>query len=235
MFDISSLQYNSANPGFTSILITVMSSMILGVLLAFTYEKTSRDVNRPNHFLQALILITIVAATVIQAIGDSVARGLGMIGALSIIRFRTTIKDPRNLVFMFGAIAVGVATGVFGFMIAVIGTLGFCATAFLLYFSSFSPKNDFIGSLKLGIDNKRVTVEDINKIMKVQCRKFKLVKQALSIDKLNPAPLYDQVQLSYDLKLKTNKIDKDLIESLTSIEGVSILKYSMDRNTSVDI
>ncbi len=149
MFDLSSLQYNSAYPGLYSIIITVLSSIVLGVILAFTYEKTSRNVERPDHFIQAMVLVTIVAATVLQAIGDSIARGLGMIGALSIIRFRTTVRNPRNIVFMFSAIAVGIATGVFGLLIALIGTLGFCLTAFLLYWSSFSPAKDFFGKLRI--------------------------------------------------------------------------------------
>jgi len=106
MFDISALQYNSENPALIAIVFTVLCSLVLGVLIAFTYEKTNRTIDSPNHFLQAMVLITIVAATIMQAIGDSVARGLGMLGALSIIRFRTTVRNPRNIVFMFSAVAV---------------------------------------------------------------------------------------------------------------------------------
>ncbi len=115
MFDISSIQYNSENPTLIAITFTVLCALLLGVLISFTYEKTSRTVTRPDHFLQAMVLITVVAATIIQAIGDSVARGLGMLGALSIIRFRTTVRDPRNIVFIFASIAAGIACGVFGF------------------------------------------------------------------------------------------------------------------------
>lgn len=124
---------------------------MLGGVLAFTYEKTSRGVDRPYHFLQAMVLITIVAATIMQAIGDSVARGLGMLGALSIIRFRTTVKSPRNIVFIFAAIASGIACGVFGYVIAILGTLGFCLTAFLLRLSSFSQEKSLIGTLKMEV------------------------------------------------------------------------------------
>ncbi|MEM6349012.1 MAG: DUF4956 domain-containing protein, partial [Bacteroidota bacterium] len=69
MFDISFLQYNSESPTLIAIVFTVLCSLMLGGILAFTYEKTSRGVDRPYHFLQAMVLITIVAATIMQAIG----------------------------------------------------------------------------------------------------------------------------------------------------------------------
>ena len=84
---------------------------------------------------------------VMQAIGDSLARGLGMLGALAIIRFRTTLKNPRNIVFMFAAIATGIACGISGFVIAFIGTISFCFVAVILRFTSFSQANNLIGKL----------------------------------------------------------------------------------------
>lgn len=172
MFDISSLQYNSENPALTAILFTVLCSLILGIIISFTYEKTSRSVDRPDHFLQAMVLITIVAATIMQAIGDSVARGLGMLGALSIIRFRTTVRDPRNIVFMFGAIAAGIACGVFGLVIAIAGTLGFCATAFLLRFSSFSQKKSLLGTLRMEVPRNYESFPQIENQLDNFCKRY---------------------------------------------------------------
>ena len=111
MVDFFSIQNSTENPTFLLILYTVLFSFLLSSLIAFTYEKTSRQVARPDNYIQALVLIAIVAATVMQAIGDSLARGLGMLGALSIIRFRTTLRNPRNIVFMFGSLAAGIACG----------------------------------------------------------------------------------------------------------------------------
>jgi len=145
MLDISSLQYNAENPNLITVIYTVLCALSLGILIAFTYVNTTHAKARHNHFIQALVLVTIVAATIIQAIGDSVARGLGMLGALSIIRFRTTVRDPRNIVFIFGAIGAGIACGVFGFLIAFVGTIALCITAFLLKFSSPSPDEKLKG------------------------------------------------------------------------------------------
>jgi len=175
MFDIASLEYNSDNPALIAIVFTIICSLILGVMIAFTYEKTTRTVDRPDHFLQAMILITIVAATIIQAIGDSVARGLGMLGALSIIRFRTTVRNPRNIVFMFASIAAGIACGVFGFLIAIVGTIGFCMMAFILRMSSFSPKKSLTGTLRIEVPRDYEAFPELEKLLNEYCKKYVLI------------------------------------------------------------
>lgn len=77
---------------------------------------------------------------VMMAIGDSLARGLGAFGALAIIRFRTRIQDARNIIFIFAALSVGLAIGVFGYTISFVGTILFCSGALLLHYSPFSGR-----------------------------------------------------------------------------------------------
>lgn len=219
MFDISSIQYNSENPALVAILFTVLCALSLGVMIAFTYEKTTRSVDRPDHFLQAMVLITVVAATIIQAIGDSVARGLGMLGALSIIRFRTTIKSTRNIVFMFSAIATGIACGVFGFLIAIVGTMAFCATAFLLRFSSFSQKKSLLGTLRLQLPIDYENFSDLEKKLDVFCKDYVLESyKVFSGDKKAGLLLYE-----YRLKLRDSSKGGHLMQGLKTLEGVKVL------------
>jgi uncharacterized membrane protein YhiD involved in acid resistance len=219
MLDLSSLQYSSEYPGIVSIIFTVLCAVLLGILIAFTYEKTSRDVDRPDNFLQALILVTVVAAMVIQAIGDSLARGLGMIGALSIIRFRTTIQDPRNIVFMFGSIAAGIACGVMGFTVAIFGTLGFCLTAFLLRFSSFSEKEKLFGSLKIKfykVDGNRKALESV---LAKHCSRFAVSKKEFGAGSSKKAHL---INYDYRIKLKDSYAAQELMDDLDDLYGVAV-------------
>lgn len=175
MLDISSLQYNAENPNLLTVLYTVCCALGLGIIIAFTYVNTTHAVTRHNHFVQALVLVTIVAATIIQAIGDSVARGLGMLGALSIIRFRTTVRDPRNIVFIFGAIAAGIACGVFGFLIAFVGTIALCGTAFLLKWSSPKQTLQLQGTLDITVgEQSGRSKEDIHKLLRPLVSSFQL-------------------------------------------------------------
>lgn len=217
MLDLSSLQYSSEYPGITAIVFTMLCSVFLGIMITFTYEKTSQDVDRPDNFLQALILVTVVTAIIMQAIGDSLARGLGMIGALSIIRFRTTIRDPRNIVFMFSAIAVGIACGVMGFTIAIIGTLGFCMTAFLLRFSSFSKKEKLFGNLKIKfykVDGNRKALEEV---LARHCSIFAIVKKEYGTGKKANLINYD-----YRIKLKDAYAAQSLVDDLDDLYGIVV-------------
>jgi uncharacterized membrane protein YhiD involved in acid resistance len=220
MFDISSIQYNSENPTLSAITFTVLFALLLGVCIAFTYEKTSKTVTRPDHFLQAMVLITIVAAGIIQAIGDSVARGLGMLGALSIIRFRTTVRDPRNIIFMFASIAAGIACGVFGFMIAFVGTLTFCTTAFLLRFSSFSPTKSLTGTLRLEIPRDYEAFPELEKVLNTFCKKYSIISYRVFPDeKKQNLLLYE-----YRLKLRDTFSGGHLVERLKEFPELKVLR-----------
>ncbi len=192
MFDFSALMNNSEDPSVYLILLTVLFSFFLSGMIVFTYEMTTRGTARPDNFIQALLLVAIVASTVIQAIGDSLARGLGMLGALSIIRFRTTLRNPRNIVFMFSSLATGIACGVYGFEIAFIGTLGFCLTAFILYLTPFSKRHDLIGSLRLELNRDSGNERKVYDILKKGTKKYALSKYTIynRREKIKePAPL----------------------------------------------
>ncbi len=174
MFDFLLTQSNTGNPTEITILITVLSSFFLSSLIVLTYELTTKGIERPVHFLQSMALVSIVSATVMQAIGDSLARGLGMLGALAIIRFRTRLNDPRNIVFMFAAIAAGIACGVLGFTTAFIGTIGFCIAAIILRFSPLSNRAELVGNLRVRLPQNGDTEEALTKVLKEYCQYFEL-------------------------------------------------------------
>lgn len=228
MFDLSALQYNSENPTVTSVLLTVLFSFMLSSLLAFTYDKTSRGVYRPIHYLQTLVLISIVAATVMQAIGDSLARGLGMLGALAIIRFRTTLRDPRNMAFMFATLAVGISCGVGGFVIALIGTTGFCIVAFLLRLTSFSSPNNLVGNLQFGLAHNDVKIDEVLKIIDQYCHAKVLISQKVNITG-KQAGRTDYV---YRVRLKDSDKAVAFAEAVKAFEGLN--KVNLDIRDTPD-
>ncbi len=222
MFDFSSIATNTENPTFLTILFTVMCSFIMSVLIGFTYEKTSRQVARPDNYIQAIILIAIVAATVMQAIGDSLARGLGMLGALSIIRFRTTLRNPRNIVFMFGSLAAGIACGVGGYVIAFVGTTGLCLSAFLLRLTPFSKQQNLIGSLSLEAPNDSKMQDQIKSILQAHCLKHSLQTYRV----FNNEAKTHLLEYRYQLKLKNEMKGMDMANELKALDGTQNVRLS---------
>ncbi len=174
MFDIELQNYNPDTPSFYVILVTAIFAFVLSSVIAITYELTTKSIYKRAHFMQALVMISIVAATVMQAIGDSLSRGLGMLGALSIIRFRTVLDDPRNITFMFASLASGIACGVLGYSIALTGTLVFCLAAIILRFSPMSNSNELIGSLRLQVPKEEGYQKILEDKISRHCKNFEM-------------------------------------------------------------
>lgn len=149
MFELFPDQPVYEYPTLVNVLYSLIWAFLLSSIIAITHRITYTGPQYPKNFFQSLSLGSIVAAMVMMAIGDSLARGLGAFGALAIIRFRTRLQDARNIIFMFASLSVGLAIGVFGYTIAFVGTLLFCSMALVLYFSPFSTKHGIKGRLQL--------------------------------------------------------------------------------------
>ncbi len=219
MSDILTLHTTLANYTIITVIYTVLLAFLLSTLIAITYEKTFRGLSYSRNFIQALVLSSIVAATVMHAIGDSLASGLGMMGALAIIRFRTSLKDPRDIVFMFSALASGIACGVNAHQVAIVGTLGFCLAAFVLYASPFGQTSYFDGMLRFNIENSVKSKDLIGSVLKYYCKTFALIT-------LRDIAQGHRLDYAYHIKLKKGKTRTGLISELqkiTSIEGVNLL------------
>ena len=134
-------------PTLLNVTYSLIWAFVLSSIIAITHRVTFTGHQYPKNFFQALALGSIVSAMVMMAIGDSLARGLGAFGALAIIRFRTRIQDARNILFIFAALSVGLAIGIFGYTIAFAGTMIYCGMALLLHFTPFSTKTGVRGIL----------------------------------------------------------------------------------------
>ena len=222
MFDFSSVITNTENPTALTILFTVLFTFLMSVVIAFTYEKTSRQVARPDNYIQALVLISIVAATIMQAIGDSLARGLGMLGALSIIRFRTTLRNPRNIVFMFSSLAAGIACGVGGFVIALVGTAGLCISAFLLRLTPFSKQQNLIGILSLEVPHGSPAQGHVKNILKKHCDAHSVQTYRV----FNSEAKSHLLECKYQIRLKDEMKGPELARELRAIEEVERVQLS---------
>jgi len=224
MLDLLSLQSTSTNPTVVMSIYTVTLSFILSVMIAFTYEKTFRGLSYSRNYVQALILSPIVASTVMQAIGDSLATGLGMMGALAIIRFRTSLKDPRDIIFMFAALAVGISCGVNGYSIALVGTIGFCFVSFILYYSPFGHISSFDGMLRFNLSNDQASIFELEVILKSYCKIFALI----SLREMNQGK---RIDYAYQIKLKKGKEKNETIKALSQIHSIENISLMLQETT----
>lgn len=113
----------SSDISLSKILITLGVAFLLGFFIFLLYKRIFSGVLYSKSFNVSLIGMTMITSVVIIAINSNLVLSLGMVGALSIVRFRTPIKDPTDLIFLFWAAVAGIVTGAGFFMLAVIGSV----------------------------------------------------------------------------------------------------------------
>ena len=128
---IFNLIKDQATLSWEQIAANILVSGILGFLIFISYMISHRGTIYSKKFNVSLVVLTVLTSMVMTVIGNNVALSLGMVGALSIVRFRTAIKDSRDTVYIFWTIIVGICCGVGDFIVAGIGS-GFVFILFLI-------------------------------------------------------------------------------------------------------
>ena len=223
MFGIELVQSGTTSGWYASIY-SVSAAFVLSNVIAFTYEKSFRGLSYSRNFVQSLMLGSIVVCLAMQAIGNNLAFGLGMMGALAIIRFRTGLKDPRDMIFIFAGLAVGMATGVHAYEAAIIGTAGFCIAAFTLRDSGLGRNTYFDGIIRFNLPHGQEASSSIESVLSDSCQKFALVT-------LRDTTQGTRLDYSYQIKLKKSVSKHQLVESLKSISGIKGLHLMLQETT----
>ena len=189
-----------------SIIFNISVTIILAFFIYFVYKKTYNGVLYSQNFNITIVMIAIITSIVMMLIGSNLAISLGMVGALSIVRFRATIKEPRDIAFLFWAIAIGLAAGTGSFMLAIIGSVSIAMVLFLFGKAMYS---DYCYLLVL--KGETIQTSEIQSILKNYKIPFKLRMKNTSIN---------LSELTYEITLKHINID-NLIEHIYTIENIS--------------
>ncbi len=128
----SVLEGFSSEITLSDIIISLVVAFLAGLFILLIYRLTLRGVSRNRTFEVTLLLITPISAMIVLTITSNLALSLGMVGALSIIRFRTAIKDASDTAFMFWAVAAGITAGAHFYKITIVGCLFIGLASFLV-------------------------------------------------------------------------------------------------------
>lgn len=119
--------------GFWDVLAVLVTSFLLALVFAWTYKHTHRGLSYSTSFVHTIVIMTVTVGAVMLIIGSNLARAFALVGALSIIRFRTAVKDPRDVAFIFMAMAAGMACGTRFYGVGVLFTLFVCPAVWFLH------------------------------------------------------------------------------------------------------
>lgn len=131
---------------YSEIILNIVLAAILGFVISFVYRVTHRGLSYSQSFTLTILFVAVIVAVVMMVIGNSLARAFALVGALSIIRFRTVLKDTKDTAYVFLALAIGMACGTSNYFLAFVATGLICALIIAVDQFNYGAlyKSDFI-------------------------------------------------------------------------------------------
>ena len=217
--DLQEIFQFSITPG--QIILNLFVALISGFLISLFYRWTYNGAGYSSRFVHSLILITMITSIIILVIGNNLARAFGLVGAMSIIRFRTAVKDTHDIVFIFFALATGLAAGVGLHNITLIGVIFIGTVQYIMYLLDYgsSKKKQFL----LQFSYKSVSEDNppYLDIMKQLCKQHKLINvRSLGRD--------DLLEISYYVIFKDKVKSSSLVKKLGAVTDVTNINLFFD-------
>ena len=131
------------------LVLSLITAVVCALLISYIYKRNYTGVSFTKSFVLSLILLAMVTSLVIRTINSNLALSLGMVGALSIVRFRTAVKDPVDTIFMFWSITIGIMSGAGLYLTTIIATLLLGILYSLSYIIIFKPNEKYLLIIKV--------------------------------------------------------------------------------------
>ena len=194
--------------------IRLIAAMLLGGVVALIYRLMRKGAEISSSFPVTLVLLSILIAMVTQVIGDNIARAFSLVGALSIVRFRTVVRDTQDTAYVIFAVVVGMAVGARDLWVGIIGIGVVGLAAYLMMarakvFSATQPA--FLLSLRVGLGH------DLNKLLGSTLDGYLQDRDLLSVATAKQGVSLD---VTYEARMRTTGSADELVKALNRIEGV---------------
>lgn len=194
-----------------TILFSLAMAFAVGLFIAWIYRRNFRGVMYSNNFTLTLVLMTLITCPVVMCIRESIQLSMGMVGALSIVRFRTAVKDPLDTAYMFWALTMGILLGAGQFFLTALAVVGIAVLITVLVQVQSKRLNSFLLVVRMGEEAERAANQIVGGI-RTQMLKSKTVsangieatyevrvdKPDALLNKLRSVPgIYDATLVSY--------------------------------------
>ena len=213
----SSFLEKTATFSLLDTVIGLLSAFLIGLFIYFVYKKTFNGVVYSHSFNISLMIMTLATALVIMGISQNILLSLGMVGALSIVRFRTPIKDPIDLIFLFWSVVVGILCGAGFIPLAVLGSI-VIGLVIIVFQHKMVIENPFLVVVKYNFEE---TGDEIERLIKANAKKYLLKSTSVMSE--------SDLEVTYEVRLKDNQ--SKFIAEIHRLDGVeSAIMLSYDGN-----
>ncbi len=186
------------------VILTLSIALAVGLYVFFIYKKSFGGVMYSRNFNVSLVVLTLVTSLMLMLINNNLTLSLGMVGALSIIRFRTAVKDPMDTVFMFWAVGEGIAIGTKFYDVAIIA--GVVIGIFILMLSAFKGKSS----------SPYLLIIHYNEAASVQIKQ--MIRQLPNARLKSKTAQRDGIELTMELRLRES--ETGFVEKFLRVDGV---------------
>src|SRR5262245_47599487 len=200
-------------PTLQQALFSMIGALILGQVIAAAYVWSYRGMSYTRSHVHAIMIGAVIACMLMQAANNNLVAGIGIAGSMSVLRLRMALRDPKDLVFMFAGIAVGVACGVHAFTVAVAGTIVFAGAATLLAILEVGQRHLFEGLLRFHAPADATTEPAISAVLRQYARHFALMT-------LREVRRGEAMEYAYHLRLNRSDERGALVRELESVGGI---------------
>ncbi len=203
------------------IALRLTAALVCGLLVAQFYSWITRRPAHAKTFTTSLIALSLITAIVIMVIGNNLARAFGLVGAMSIIRFRTAVKDVQDIVFIFFSLAVGMAAGVGMYALAFLSSCMVGSTLLVLSrFGSYAQKKQEY-MLLLSYDPIEGVEAPYLPLLEKYCKRHQLINT-------KSADEGDVLELAFYVNLKNEPDSEALVQDLRKIDGIERVNLYFD-------
>ncbi|MBO4819569.1 MAG: DUF4956 domain-containing protein [Firmicutes bacterium] len=197
------------------VMLSLLVAFLISLLIVLVYKKSFTGIVYNRSTVLTIMLLTMATSMIIRTINSNLSLSLGMVGALSIVRFRTAIKDPVDTAFLFWAVTAGIMSGTGLYLISIAGSLGIAVIYYIAYLTGVKTKKQYL--LIISYDNK-LTVK-VNEALS------KIKKKQLKSKSLNGTMTEVTYQVVYG-----DSVDKVMEELKNSVKvkSVNLVSYTND-------
>ena len=207
---------------FGEILENLFVAFLCGLIVSYFYRKTYIGPGYLNSFVNSQVILSMITAIVIMIIGNNLARAFGLVGAMSIIRFRTAVKETNDIIFIFFALAVGMAAGTGLHNVAIAGSLIVGITFLILTKTNIitPDKKEFLLQFSYTMNGEKDEAP-YKEVIDKYCKTSKLIN-AKSIGE------QEMMEYSYYISFKFNVDNTEFIKALKNIKGLGQINLFFD-------
>ena len=181
--------------------------LVLSLILELTYARCAKSLSARKAFAANLFLIAFTTMLIISIVKSSLALSLGLVGALSIVRFRSAIKEPEELAYLFFTISIGLGLGANQRIVTVVGALVLLGIIWVRFFSSTKSRQQNLYLTVSGSGSKKPTLENVDKLVHENFKASKLVRYDETSDLIETA-FWVEIKKTDDLRNFKNKLNE---------------------------